>query len=76
MAVDPDLVLEQALDLSPMDRAELVEKLLESFEFPSRNDIDVAWAKEVEDRIETYDRGEIKSVPAREVFNEINRQRR
>jgi len=38
-----------------------------------RQEIDAAWAKEAEDRIDAYERGKIESVPAEEVFNEIDR---
>ncbi|MBI4753582.1 addiction module protein [Candidatus Desantisbacteria bacterium] len=67
-------VFTQALSLLPMERAELVEQLLSSFEFSSRNTIDSLWAKEAENRIDAYDRGDIKSIPAKEVFAKINRQ--
>jgi putative addiction module component (TIGR02574 family) len=69
-------ILREALDLPPIDRAELVEQILASFEFPARQDIDAAWAREVEDRVDAYERGEIASSPAGEVFKEIERQTR
>ncbi|MBU0701878.1 addiction module protein [bacterium] len=67
-------VFSQALDLLPMERAELVEQLLSSFEFSSRNTIDSLWARKSEDRIDAYDRGDIKATPAKEVFARIDRQ--
>ena len=57
-------ILRDALDLPPIDRAELVEQILASFEFPGRKSIDAAWGDEVEDRINAYERGEIQSSPA------------
>ncbi|MCK5527538.1 MAG: addiction module protein [Candidatus Latescibacteria bacterium] len=69
-----DQILTQALELPSVERAELVEQLLASFELPSRSTIDLLWAKEAEDRIDAYDRGEIKATPAKEVFAKINRQ--
>ncbi len=66
-------ILREALELAPVDRAELVEQILASFEFPARQDIDDLWAQEVEDRIDAYERGEIESLPASEVFKEIDR---
>ena len=45
-------VLEKAVGLPPIERAELVEGILSSFDFPSRADIDAAWAQEAEDRID------------------------
>jgi len=38
-----------------------------------RQEIDAAWAKEAEGRIDAYERGEIEAAPAEEVFNEIDR---
>jgi len=61
-------VLREALDLPPVDRAELVEQVRASFEFPARQEIDAAWAKEAQDRIDAYERGEIEAVPAEEVL--------
>jgi putative addiction module component (TIGR02574 family) len=67
-------ILREALGLPPIDRAELVEQILASFEFPARQDIDAAWAQEAEDRIGAYERGELGSSPAGEVFKDIDRQ--
>jgi putative addiction module component (TIGR02574 family) len=67
-------VLREALGLPPTDRAELVEQILASFEFPARQDIDATWAREVEDRLDAFARGEIGSSPASEVFREIDQQ--
>ena len=56
-----------------MERAELVEQILASFEFPERKQIDELWAQEAEDRLEAYERGEIESTPAKKVFDDIDR---
>lgn len=61
-------VLQDALELTPTDRAELVEQILASFEFPARKEIDAAWAQEAESRIDAYERGEIGTTPAEEVL--------
>lgn len=52
-------VLRDALKLSPVERAELVERILASFAFPERQRIDGLWAAEVEARIDAYERGEL-----------------
>jgi len=39
------------------------------------NSIDGMWAIEAERRIDAYDRGEIKTISAREVFENIDGQR-
>ena len=66
-------ILSEALKLPPVERAELVEDLLSSFEFQSRKTIDALWAQEAEDRIDALDRGEMAEIPAREVFAEIEK---
>ena len=75
MTTQTQEVLKKAIHLPPVERAELVEQILSSFDFPSREEIDVLWAKEAEDRIEAYDRGEIKAIPASQVFEKINRHK-
>ncbi len=66
-------VLAEALKLSPLERAELIEQILASFSFPDRRAIDERWATEAEDRIEGYERGEIGSTAVSEVFARIER---
>lgn len=67
-------VLTRAVGLPPIERAELVEGILSSFTFPSRPEIDAAWAREAEDRIDAYDRGEIAAIPAAAVFEKIEKK--
>ena len=63
---------EQARALSAEDRAMLAESMLESLHTPI-NDIEVAWAEEIEDRVRAFDRGEIPSYSAEEVFAEAHK---
>ena len=74
MTPQSEQVLRDALELGPTDRAELVEQILASFEFPARKDIDAVWAREVEDRIDAYERGQIGSTSASAVFKEIDQK--
>ena len=57
----------QARKLSPEDRIELVDDILTSLDEPDPN-IDRLWAKEAEERLAAYRRGEIKAVPLQEVL--------
>ena len=66
-------ILADALELPPLERAELVENLLSSFEFQSRKAIDALWAQEAEDRIDAFERGEMVGISARDVFEEIEK---
>ncbi len=73
MSPQADRVLLEAMKLSPLERAELIEKLLASFSFPDRAAIDERWATETEDRIDAYERGEIGSKRAADVLARIAR---
>jgi len=68
-------ILAEALRLPPVERAELIEGLLTSFEFQSRKNIDALWAQEAEDRIDAFERGELAAIPAKDVFAEIEKNR-
>jgi putative addiction module component (TIGR02574 family) len=74
MTKKTEKVLSKALELSPIERAELVEQILSSFEFVSRKSMDELWAREAEERIDAYDAGKIKSSPADDVFKKIGRE--
>ena len=58
---------EEARRLSPEERAELVEDLLESLN-PVDPEIDRLWAAEARDRLEAYRRGEIEAITLEEVL--------
>lgn len=75
MSASSEQILQQALGLSPEDRAEIVERLLASFQAPPDPLLDELWAREAEDRLDAYDRGELGVVPAEEVFARVERQR-
>ncbi len=68
-------ILAEALTLPPMERAEIIEKLLSSFDFTPRKEIDALWAQEAESRIDAYEQGKISAIPAKEVFEKIERQK-
>lgn len=61
-----------ALSLPRSERARLAERLLASLD--EDPDVDAAWREEVRRRIEQYRAGEIKSVPADEVFEEARKR--
>lgn len=75
MTAQATQVLEGALHLSPLERAELIEQIFASFSFPSRRANDAAWASEVEERIDAYDAGRLASVSARDVFARVEGMR-
>jgi len=57
----------QARKLSPSERLRLVDEILASLDEPDPN-IDRLWAKEAEDRLAAYRRGEIKAIPLEQVL--------
>ena len=72
MSEHTEVILEQALALSPKDRAALVEELLASLDQPDPV-VDALWAKEVEDRINAYEAGELEAIPAEAVFKKYKK---
>ncbi len=68
-------LIEQALNLPAEERAAVAERLLTSLE-PELSTIDLLWAREAEDRLDAYELGEIKAIPAEEVFNSNKNRKR
>lgn len=75
MSASSEQILKEALALPLQERAELVEHLLATFQSPRDPHIDELWAREAEERLDAYDRGELKAVPAEEVFDRIKQRR-
>ena len=72
----PDLVAdlaERGRALAPEERSRLVELLLESLHEPSLSEVEGAWDKEIERRVAAYERGEVETFSAEEVFAEARR---
>ena len=57
----------QAMQLPPEDRMALVEHLLDSLDEPDPS-LDALWAKEADDRLAAYRRGEISAVALSDVI--------
>ena len=51
----------KALALPRVERATLIEELLASFDGGPRASVDAVWAAESEERLDAYDRGELKA---------------
>jgi len=64
---------QQACTLLPDERAQLVEVLLESLHGSSLSEIGTEWEREVEKRVAAFDRGELQTTPAEEIFAEARR---
>ena len=67
---------DRVLSLPSEDRVYLVDKLLESLNTPSTEEIDRLWAEEAEQRIDDLDSGRVKAIPGEQVFAEIRNRLR
>ena len=63
----------EARKLSPAKRIDLVDDILASLDEPDPN-IDRQWAKEADDRLAAYRRGEIQAVPLEQVLAKYRAQ--
>ena len=64
---------EKARNLAPEERSRLVELLLESLQESPLADVEAAWSKEIERRVAAFERGEIQTFAAEDVFAEARR---
>jgi putative addiction module component (TIGR02574 family) len=71
MSENIEAVFTAALALPPETRATLAERLLDSLKEEGQSEIDAAWAEEARKRLEAFDRGELKGVPAEEVMKSL-----
>ncbi len=60
-------VLNEALKMTPAERAEIIDQLLQSLNKPDEK-IDALWKEEVENRIDAYEAGSIKTVTVQEML--------
>ena len=67
-----DLV-ERAKSLDPEDRVRLVELLLDSLHDESPGEFEAAWEQEIRRRVEAFERGEVETFSAEDVFAEARR---
>lgn len=64
---------ERARGLAAGERSRLVDLLLESLHEPPLSEIEAAWDKEIERRVAAYERGEVETFAAEDVFAEARR---
>ncbi len=68
MSTKTKKILNQALDLSPLEKAHLVDCLLSSLDKPDEQ-IDNLWREEVEKRLEAYQAGKLTSIPLQQILS-------
>ena len=75
MDTESQHLLQSALALPDSDRAEIAASLIHSLDAESDEDVDAAWALEIQRRIESIDNGEVKLVPWDDVMREMRDRR-
>ena len=71
MTATAEQVYKKAIDLNPIDRAELIEKLFSTFSPSHDTTIEAKWKEEVSRRRLAYDQGNIPSDTIENVFNRL-----
>jgi putative addiction module component (TIGR02574 family) len=64
----PKDIIEKALSLKPLEKADLVDRLLSSLDQPDQA-ITELWAKEAESRLDAYEAGKLKAVTLEKVLS-------
>jgi len=71
---DNTRVFDQALAMSPLEKAVLIEKLFQSFDQENQKVVDRIWTTEAESRIEAYEAGNLSARPFEEVLHDLNKK--
>jgi len=71
-----ETLISQAMQLPPDQRLTLAHRILSSVEPEGSSEIGDAWDREIRERMSRYDAGGIRSVPASEVFEDLDRRLR
>ncbi|RZM77783.1 addiction module protein [Leptolyngbya iicbica] len=69
--MDSILLKEEALKLSPFERAQLIDALLESLDPAAQEEIDRAWLEESKDRLKAFHAGDIDAVDGEIALTEL-----
>ena len=67
MTEKSQVVLDEALKLTPTERAEVAEQLIASLDEAPETDVEQAWQEEIQKRLQQIERGEVKTIPWEEV---------
>jgi len=71
MTAVAEQIYKKAVNLNPIDRAELIEKLFSTFSQNQNPKIEQAWKKEVVRRKEAYENGDIEASSMENVFERL-----
>lgn len=71
MPLSPE-TYQEVITMPPLERAKLIDDLLVSLDIPDQN-IDEAWKKEIEERVQAFEKGELTSKASNEVFTKYEK---
>jgi putative addiction module component (TIGR02574 family) len=71
MTIDRETLFSEATKLSPLDRADLIEALFNSFAEKETTKNNKLWAEEAERRYKAVQNGEMETISEDDVFSEI-----
>ena len=71
-----ETIVAEAVQLPPDQRLTLAHRILSSVEPDRSTETDAAWDAEIGGRIARYDAGGVETIPAAEVFAEVDRRLR
>lgn len=69
--MDSVLLTQEALKLSPYERAQLIDALLESLDPAEQEEIDRAWLEESRERLKAFQAGNLDAVDGETVLTEL-----
>jgi len=75
MNADSQELLRSALTLPESERAEIAATLIHSLDATADEDVDSSWAEEIQRRIESIDKGDVKLIPWDAVMQEMRERR-
>lgn len=67
-------IVEQALKLSPTERADVAEQLLASLDEALDSDVEKAWQEEIQRRLQQVEHGEVELMDSDTVMAELRRK--
>lgn len=74
MTQKSQVVLEEALKLSPNERAEVDEQLIASLDEMPDADVEQAWQEAVQRRLQQVERGEVELIDSDTVMAELRKK--
>jgi len=69
--MDSAILAKEALRLTPLEKAQIIDALWQSLDSAEREGIDRAWLAESQDRLKAFRAGELKAVDGEETLRSI-----